>query len=430
VVPHFEKMLYDQALMAMAFIELFQATGKTEYEATVREIFTYVLRDLTDEQGGFYCAEDADSEGVEGKFYLWTEKEIRGILNEKEADLFLSLYRHPEDGDLPGMHEIPAGCFIPHLTPSAGDKKDLSGLISSMEYIRERLFTARGKRIHPHKDDKILADWNGLMIAALARGAQVLDEPVYAKAACRAMDFILESMQTGDGKLLHRYRSGEAAIDANIDDYSFVIWALLEFYEATFQTKYLQKAIDYNKNLFRNFLDQKNGGLFFTSVEAEKLLTRPKELYDGAIPSGNSVAYSNALKISRMTGNADMEAKADAICKAFEAPAGAMPEAFTQFLCGLDFAVGLSGQVIITGDLEKPDTLEMLRVLRKQFAPNKVVISRPEKSAQPDIETIAPFVKSHPLLNGKATAYVCTNYTCNLPTNDPQKMLELLDVRK
>ena len=430
VVPHFEKMLYDQALLAMAFIELSQATGKAEYEATAREIFTYVLRDLTDEQGGFYCAEDADSEGVEGKFYLWTEEEIRRILNEKEADLFLSLYRHPEDGDLPGMHEIPAGCFIPHLTLSAGNKNDVLAMLSSSEHIRKKVFAARDKRIHPHKDDKILADWNGLMIAALARGAQVFNEPVYAEAACRAMNFVLESMQTGEGKLLHRYHSGEAAMDAHIDDYAFVIWALLELYAATFQTKYLQKAIDYNKDLFRNFLDKKNGGLFFTSVEAEKLLTRPKELYDGAIPSGNSVAYVNALKISRMTGDAAMDIQANEIYKAFEAPADAMPEAFSQFLCGLDFAAGPSSEVIIIGDLEKLDTRDMLRVLRKQFAPNSVVIFRPEKSTQPDIETIAPFVTSHSLINGKATVSVCTDNTCHLPTNDPQKMLELLDIRK
>jgi len=430
IVPHFEKMLYDQALLAMALIELFQATGKAEYKATTREIFTYVLRDLTHEQGGFCCAEDADSEGVEGKFYLWTEEEIHSILNEKEADVFLSLYRHPEDGDLPGMHEIPAGCFIPHLTLSAGDKNDLLDMLSSIERIRKKLFAAREKRIRPHKDDKILADWNGLMIAALARGAQVFDEPVYAEAACRAMNFILESMQTGDGKLLHRYHSGEAAIDANIDDYSFVIWALLELYEATFQTKYLQKAIGYNNGLFHNFLDKKNGGLFFTSVEAEKLLTRPKELYDGAMPSGNSVAYINTLRISLLTGDAVVDTRANEIYKAFAAPADAMPEAFTQFLCGLDFAVGSSSEVIIIGDLGKPDTQEMLRVLRKQFLPNNVVLFRPEESAQPDIETIAPFVTSHSLINGKATVFVCTDNTCHRPTNDPQKMLELLDIRK
>lgn len=427
IVPHFEKMLYDQALMAMAYIELYQATGKKEYEIIVREILTYVLRDMTDEQGGFFSAEDADSEGVEGKFYLWTEEEIRSILTPKEADLFLSLYRHGSDIELPAMHEIPAGNFILHLKPSTEDQIDFTEILPEIKSIREKLFSHREKRTHPHKDDKILTDWNGLMIAALARGAQVFGEPDYTKAACRAMDFILESMRAKDGKLFHRYRSGEAAITGNVDDYSFVIWALLELYEATFQEKYLQKALEYNNYLFRNFLDKKNGGLFFTSGEAESLLTRPKELYDGAIPSGNSVAYINTLRLFRITGDAEVEKQANEIYRAFRAHADAMPTAFTQFLCGLDFAIGPSSEVIIAGDMDKPDTKELLFALRKHFAPNKVVILRPEKSAKPAIEAIAPFVKSYSGINGKATAYVCTNYTCNLPTNDPRKMLELIN---
>lgn len=427
IVPHFEKMLYDQALMAMACIELYQATGKKEYEIIVREILTYVLRDMTDEQGGFFSAEDADSEGVEGKFYLWTEEEIRSILTPKEADLFLSLYRHSSDIELPAMHEIPAGNFILHLKPSTEDQIDFTEILPKIKSIREKLFSHREKRTHPHKDDKILTDWNGLMIAALARGAQVFGEPDYTKAACRAMDFILESMRAKDGKLFHRYRSGEAAITGNVDDYSFVIRALLELYEATFQAKYLQKALEYNNYLFRNFLDKKNGGLFFTSGEAELLLTRPKELYDGAIPSGNSVAYINTLRLFRITGDAEVEKQANEIYRAFRAHADAMPTAFTQFLCGLDFAIGPSSEVIIAGDMDKPDTKELLSALRKHFAPNKVVILRPEKSAKPAIETIAPFVKSYSGINGKATAYVCTNYTCNLPTNDPRKMLELIN---
>ncbi|MBN1471568.1 MAG: thioredoxin domain-containing protein, partial [Syntrophaceae bacterium] len=246
-------------------------------------------------------------------------------------------------------------------------------------------------------------------------------------AACRAMDFILESMRAKDGKLFHRYRSGEAAITGNVDDYAFVIWALLELYEATFQATYLQKALDYNNDLFCNFLDKKNGGLFFTSSEAESLLTRPKELHDGAIPSGNSVAFINTLRIFRITGNAEAEKQANNICRIFRAHADAMPTAFTQFLCGLDFAIGPSSEVIITGDMDKPDTKALLSALRKHFAPNKVVILRPEKSSKPDIENIAPFVKSHSGINGKATAYVCTNDTCALPTNDSQKMLELIN---
>jgi uncharacterized protein YyaL (SSP411 family) len=427
IVPHFEKMLYDQALMAMACIELYQATGKKEYENTAREIFTYVLRDITDEQGGFHCAEDADSEGVEGKFYIWTEEEIRGILNRQEADLFLSLYRHSDDIDVSGMHEIPTGHFIAHLKPPDVNPNDLTAMLAKMEKIREKLFAFRGKRIHPHKDDKILTDWNGLMIAALARGAQVFDEPAYAKAAISAMEFILQSMQTKDGRLLHRYRKGEAAIEGNVDDYSFVVWALLELYEATFQTKYLRKALEYHSRLFSHFLDDKNGGLFFTSSDAEELLTRPKELYDGAIPSGNSVAFINALRISRITGDAEVEKQANDIYRAFQAQADAMPTAFTQFLCGLNFAIGPSSEVIIAGDIDKPDTQALLTALRKNFAPNKVVIHRPEKSAKQDIENIAPFVKSHPCINRKATAYVCTNYTCALPTNDPQKIMRLIE---
>jgi hypothetical protein len=430
IVPHFEKMLYDQALMAMAYIELYQATGKKEYEDTAREIFTYVLRDMTDEHGGFYCAEDADSEGVEGKFYLWSQDEIRGILTDREADLFMSGYRHPDDMEVQGMQEIPAGHFIPHLPPSEDIGQDETGDLSVMENIREKLFAIREKRVHPHKDDKILTDWNGLMIAALARGAQVFDEPAYAKAALRAMDFIMQSMQTREGRLLHRYRDGHAAIEANIDDYSFIIWALLELYEATFQTQHLSKALEYQSRLFDGFRDDKEGGFFFTSDDAEELLTRPKELYDGAIPSGNSIAYINAIRLSRITGKPDMDERAREIYKAFRAQADAMPTAYTQFLCGLDFAIGPSSEVIIAGNMNQTDTRAMLAALRRSFVPNKVVIFRSANETAPDIETIAPFVQSHFAVNGQATAYVCTNFTCALPTNDPRKMLELLNIKK
>jgi len=430
IVPHFEKMLYDQALMAMAYTELYQAIGKKVYEKTAREIFTYVLRDMTDEQGGFYCAEDADSEGVEGKFYLWTQDEIRGILTDREADLFMSRYRHLDDTAVQGMQEIPAGHFIAHLPPSEDIGQDETGDLSVMENILEKLFAIREKRVHPHKDDKILTDWNGLMIAALARGAQVFDEPAYAKAALRAMDFIMQSMQTEEGRLLHRYREGHAAIEANIDDYSFMIWALLELYEATFQTQHLSKALEYQFRLFDSFRDDKEGGFFFTPDDAEELLTRPKELYDGAIPSGNSIAYINAIRLSRITGKPDMDDAARDIYRAFRAQADAMSTAHTQFLCGLDFAIGPSSEVIIAGNMNQTDTRAMLAALRRSFVPNKVVIFRPASETAPDIEAIAPFVQSHLAINGQATAYVCTNFTCALPTNDPQKMLELLNIKK
>lgn len=428
VVPHFEKMLYDQALMALAFVELFQATGKSEYEMTAREIFAYVLRDMTDDRGGFYCAEDADSEGVEGKFYLWTEDEIRRVLSEDEASLFLSTYKHDDDLLIPGMQEIPAGCFIPHLKTGLNEaaKENEKGLSDGMQKILSKLFAFRKQRVHPHKDDKILTDWNGLMIAALARGGQVFDEPSYTNAAVRAMEFIFRFLQTPEGRLLHRYRDGQGAVTGNVDDYAFTIWALLELYEATFEPGYLLKALEYQSHLSSYFRDEQLGGFFFTASDAEELLNRPKELYDGAIPSGNSIAFLNALRLSRFTGDVEMDESAHEIYRAFCPQADASPTAFTQFLCGLDFAIGPASEVIIAGDIKGHDTRSLLVPLRKSFLPNKVVILRPNHPEPTDIETLAPFVQSYPVIDNRATAYVCTNFTCSRPTNDAQRMMDLL----
>jgi hypothetical protein len=427
IVPHFEKMLYDQAMLALAAIELHQATGKKEYESTAREIFTYVLRDMTDKEGGFYCAEDADSQGVEGKFYVWTPQEIRSVLKKDEADVFLSFYKHDADLEVHGMQEIPTGHFIPHLPAVTSHEQESAETLSMLEGIRKKLFLHREKRVHPHKDDKILTDWNGLMIAAFARGAQAFGEAAYLNAAVHAMDFIFKSLQTKEGRLLHRFRQGQAAFEANIDDYAFVVWALLELYEATFETKYLLKALEYQSHLSGYFRDEKDGGFFFTPVDAEQLLMRPKELYDGAIPSGNSVAFLNALRLSRITADVELDERAHEIYRAFCAPADSIPTAFTQFLCGLDFAIGPASEVILTGIMDHADTQAMLTALRKCFVPNKIVIFRPDSSSGTDIETIAPYVQTHLSINGQATAYVCTNFTCAQPTNDPAQMIALLD---
>jgi uncharacterized protein YyaL (SSP411 family) len=432
IVPHFEKMLYDQALIAMACIETFQATGKTEYEKTAREIFTYVFRDMTYGQGGFYCAEDADSEGVEGKFYLCIEEENRSVLKKDEADLFLAVFHHSDDALLHGMQEMPAGHFIPHLKKiNVDETRDAQKEIDQkLEKIREKLFAIREKRIHPHKDDKILTDWNGLMIAALAKGAQVFDEPAYARAAGKAVDFILKRMRTSEGRLLHRFRDGLASIPATVDDYAFIIWGLLELYEATFEAKYLDYVLELNCQLRTHFWDEKDGGLFFTSDDAEELLIRQKEIHDGAIPSGNSVCLLNFLRLARITGDNSLENKAAAIINTFSGRVDQMPNAFGQFLTAFDFALGPANEVIIAGDLDKRDTKEMFKVLRKSFVPNKIVIFRPENSSQPEIEKIAPYIKSYQSVGGRATVYVCSNFTCQLPTNDPGKMMALLDSKK
>jgi uncharacterized protein YyaL (SSP411 family) len=435
-VPHFEKMLYDQAMISMAYIEAYQATGKEEYAKTAREIFTYVLRDMTSPTGGFYSAEDADSEGEEGKFYLWTENEIHQILGNEGADLIIKVFDVQRDGNFSeGATGKGDGRNILHLKKSLPEiasrlKMHEQELAKRLEAARQRLFAARDKRIHPHKDDKILADWNGLMIAALAKGAQVFNEPSYTEAAKRAADFILKNMRKPDGRLLHRYRDGHADIAANLDDYAFLVWGLIDLYESTFDVNYLQTALNLDGDLVKHFWEDKGGGFYFTADDGENLLIRQKEINDNAIPSGNSVAMLNLLRLGRATANSNLEEKAAKIERAFSKTVEQFPGAFTQLMVAVDFGIGPSYEIVIVGDSRAEDTKAMLKAIGRQFAPNKVVLFRPTEKESPDIIRIAEFTKNQSSLGGKATAYVCLNYVCKLPTTDVNKMLELLNSKK
>ncbi len=433
LVPHFEKMLYDQALLAMAYTEAYQATKKKDYEKIARDIFTYVLRDMTAKEGGFYSAEDADSEGEEGKFYLWTEDEIRQILTKEESDLIFKAFNTEEDGNFnEEATRRKTGTNILHLNKSLDEiafemKMSEHMFQKILTSARQKLFALREKRIHPHKDDKILTDWNGLMIAAFAKAAQVFDKPLYTDAAKNAVDFILKNMRRTDGRLLHRYRDKQAAILANLDDYAFLIWGLIELYETTFDVSYLKTALNLNRDLIIHFWDNKNGGFYFTPDDGENLLVRQKEIYDGAIPSGNSVAMLNLLRLGRMTANHDFEEKAAQIGKAFSDTATQLPAAHTQLMVALDFAVRPSFEIVIVGNHQGKDTMDILRILRTQFIPNKVILFRPSGQDAPDISRIAAFTKNLSSIDGKATVYVCTNYTCKMPITDTRKMLDLLN---
>jgi len=432
LVPHFEKMLYDQALLAIAYTEAYQATKREEYATTAHEIFTYVMRDMTSPEGGFYSAEDADSEGEEGKFYVWTNDEIQKVLSHERTDLAVRLFNITANGNF--TDEVAGrktGRNILHLTKSIEElASDLSmsvpALQARIEEVREELFAYREKRIHPHKDDKILTDWNGLMIAALAKGALVFDEPRYASAARRAADFILKNVRTSDGRLLHRYRGGEAALTANVDDYAFLIYGLLELYEATFEVYYLETALALNEDLIRHFWDDENGGFYFTADDGERLLVRQKEIYDGAVPSGNSVAMLNLLRLGRLTASAEFGEKAAKIGRAFCGNVSRLPSAYTQLMVAVDFAVGPSYEVVIAGDSQANDTRQMLNAIRGLFVPNKIVILHPTNQKHPSIDDIVPLIKDYSSKDGKATAYVCLDYNCQLPTKDVSSMLELL----
>jgi uncharacterized protein len=436
LVPHFEKMLYDQAMLAMTYTEAYQATGKPEYAKTAQEIFAYVLRDMTAPNGGFYSAEDADSEGVEGKFYVWNFEEIDRVLASAEADLVKRVFNAKPSGNF--EEEATGrltGSNILHQKSSLSEVASefkLSGevLEERMEDARKKLFDAREKRIHPHKDDKILTDWNGLMIAALSKGAQAFDQPKYADAARKAADFIIKTMRDPAGRLLHRFRDDEAALHAHVDDYSFLIWGLLELYEAGFDVRHLQTALTLNDEFMAHFWDVGGGGLYFTADDAEELLLRKKEIYDGATPSGNSVAALNLLRLARMTANAELEHKAELLARAFSGNIKQFPSAYTQMLVALEFALGPSYEVVIAGRSGTDDTHDMLRKLRQVFVPGKVVLLRPMDEDSPAISGLAGYTANQVSVDGKATAYVCANYQCKLPTTESDEMLELLGAKK
>src|SRR5699024_9813486 len=275
LVPHFEKMLYDNALLAYAYLETYQVTRKDFYAETAREIFTYVLRDMTSPEGGFYSAEDADSEGVEGKFYVWTPEEVREVLGEEEGELFCEYYDindkgHFEGKSIPNLIDQSLADFAARKNFSESDVR------SWLEKSRKRLFQAREGRVRPHKDDKILTSWNGLMIAALAKGGRVLGDERYIEAAEKAAQFLLEKLRDKKGRLLARYREGEAAILGYLDDYAFFIWGLIELYEASFRPKYLKLALELNRKMLELFQDEEADGLYFTGKDAEELLTRTR----------------------------------------------------------------------------------------------------------------------------------------------------------
>jgi uncharacterized protein YyaL (SSP411 family) len=419
LVPHFEKMLYDQALLAMAYVEAYQATGKEEYAKIAREVLDYVLSDMTSPQGGFYSAEDADSEGVEGKFYLWSAEELKQLLNKEELALLIRLYDVHQDGN------FESGMNILRMRSSLADAASILKLSEDrlrdhVEGIRQKLNAARQIRVRPERDDKILADWNGLQIAALAKAASALDEQKYADAAAKAASFILEKLRTADGRLLHRYKE-EAGIMANLDDYAFLVWGMIELYESFFDGFYLREALQLNHDMLQHFWDTENGGLFFTPDYGEQLLVRQKESYDGAIPSGNSIAMLNLLRLSHLAGKPELEEKASVLAKAFSGEIAAQPLGHSMFMCALDFALGPVYEVALVAISEDIMTAEMLSALRSRFLPNKAVIMVTD-----EIREMVEFTRSLSPFNGRATAYVCAYCSCEMPTNDPEKMIEML----
>jgi uncharacterized protein YyaL (SSP411 family) len=419
-LPHFEKMLYDQALLVMVYLEAYQATAREEYANTAREILGYVLKDLTAETGGFYSAESADSEGQEGRFYLWSAADIKQGLDQQKAAEAIRIFNIMADGN--------------YIDPVAGHKTGLNilyleedaGTITDFEKIRSKLLAVRNTRPRPERDDKVLTDWNGLMIGALAKAAQVLDQPEYGAAAKGAARFILHTMRSPEGELLHRWHNGRVGITATAADYSFMVWGLLELYGWDFDPAWLQHALALNEALIKSYWDKKLGGLYFTAADEKSMLPRIKETMDTSIPSSNAVSMYNLVKLSRLTGNPGYEEKAVQISSLLSSRVKGSPLAFPMLLAASSLALAPSQEVVIVGRKDADDTAAMLRALRTNYLPNAVVLFKPTEEQNPSIHNYADFIEFMSAINNKATAYVCTNFKCSFPTTDPAKMLESL----
>jgi len=417
-VPHFEKMLYDQAQLAVSYLEAFQITRDEQYAGVARDIFAYVLRDLTDPAGGFYSAEDADSatdpsrpgEKSEGAFYLWSADELKTALGERDAAIFGHRFGVEANGNVAqDPHGEFTGRNILYLArPEAEEIDDASA----------RLLEIRAARPRPHRDDKILTAWNGLMISAFAKGAQILNDPSYAGSARRAANFLRRELWDEDrGVLLRRYRDGEAAIDGFLDDYAFFALAMLDLYETSFDPVDFAFAVRLVEQAVALFEDRENGAFFSTAAAEGELVLRLKDDYDGAEPSGNSAMAMLLLRLARMTGRDDFRRAADRTLQAFASRLQSAAAAIPQMMLAYGFAISRPMEIVLAGPREDASMQSMLAVIRRHFLPNAVVMMAGE----------AP----HPMpaIRGEATAYVCENYACQLPTSDVATLEQQLSSR-
>ncbi|OGI20168.1 MAG: thioredoxin [Candidatus Melainabacteria bacterium RIFCSPHIGHO2_02_FULL_34_12] len=422
LVPHFEKMLYDQAMIAMSYIEAFQATHNPVYKKITEEIFEYISRDMTSDEGGFYCALDADSEGEEGKFYVWSYEEIVSVLEKDELELAVKIFNVEKKGNyLEEATREKTRMNILHLKNTISE--DEEELYEKIEKIRQKLFTARKKRIHPLKDDKILVSWNGLMIAALSKAASVFENSKYLSLAENAVKFIFKDLVNEKGNLFHSFRNGKSQVLANTDDYSCLVWGLLELYEATFNVNYLKSAIELNEYLIKHFWDEHTGGFYFTSDIQEKLIVRHKEIYDGAMPSGNSVALMNLIRLAKITGNKRYDEYIANLEKAISENVKQSPISHTWFLSAIAFVRWKPLEIIVTGDLNSQETKNILNEIKKHYLPNSVLLFKSINDESKNIDSVSDFTAKCQSLDGKTTVYVCENFACKSPITEVENLL-------
>lgn len=423
LVPHFEKMLYDNALLAMAYTDAYSITQKDIYKKVAEEIFTYVLRDMQHSEGAFYSAEDADSEGEEGKFYVWTPDEVEQVVGKELGGLFCKVYDITEDGNFEG-HNIPN--LINESVETYAKRRDieLAYIQNKLEEARQSLFKHRERRIRPFRDDKILTAWNGLMIASLAKAGRVFNQPIYLQEARRALTFI-ENNLIVQNRLMVRFRDGEVKHKAFIDDYAFLLWGYIELYQSTFDHSILEKAKILADQLIELFWDSNAGGFYFNGDDQEELLIRQKESYDGALPSGNSAALLNLIRLAKITGDFSYEEKVEKTLSAFGKEINEYPTGHTLMLQSVLLTRNKMKEVVVLLNEEESneELTELIQKLQQGFYPEITLLAGKKE----ELERVAAYTKDYMLQNEKSTIFVCENFQCNQPTNDIVTALRYLN---
>ena len=420
LVPHFEKMLYDNAQLLRSYLQAWQISGRPLFQRVIHETTDYLLREMRSPEGGLYSTQDADSEGVEGKFFVWTPAEIEAVLGPEEARLFNAYYGVTQVGNFEGRNILHVAQPLAEVAAQFGLSPEEAE--ARLAQARQVLFAHREKRVKPARDEKILTEWNGLAIHALAEVGVVLERTDALEAAEAAARFILERMSQPDGKLFRSFKDGQARFNAYLEDYAAFIRGLIALYEATFQPRWLAEAVRLTKVMFDQFHDPAQGGFFQTGADHEQLVVRRKDFVDNALPSGNSLAADALLRLAVLTGNEEYRKEAARICQLMASSMARQPLGFGRLLCALNAYLSPSQEIALVGDPEEPATQALLRVIRRRYLPTTVLALK-----RPDEESFLPLLEGRTLVQGKPAAYVCENYACQLPVTEPEALEELLE---
>jgi uncharacterized protein len=425
LVPHFEKMLYDNALLSGVYTNAFLVTGNEFYKRIAVETLDYVAREMTDGGGGFYSTQDADSEGEEGKFFVWTPEEVTALVGDEDASLFNRYFDVSEVGNFEGhniLHVDEDMDVIARLM-----KAPRGRLAEAVERGRRILFEARENRVKPFRDEKILTAWNGLMMRSFAEASRAFDRKDYLEIAVRNADFLLAKMRR-DGRLLRTYKDGESKLNGYLEDYAYVIDGLLSLYEASFDPRWFEEARALAETMIAQFWDDEAGGFFFTSADHEKLITRAKDFYDNAIPSGNSAAASALTRLSLFTGEDRYRKKAETIFQLMKPAMARAPSAFGRLLSALDLFLASPYEIAIIGAPDDAETRAMIDVVFKRYLPNKVIAFAPDAGS--NASGAIKLLEGRDMIDGKATAYVCRNFYCEAPQTRAEGLAKALNAGK